>query len=424
MATAVERSDGHTRAHGRLRPYIPVLPAMRPQLHIRRIADAGHDLGNSDRLIDHGGGLVVAPLGPRPPHRRLPAGHQRHRLLHGDARAVCHGWRSATAVDPRAQGAAGAADPRSLLPHQWIMLEEESSDCDGQGGDARLFVYASTGRFHRRRVPLLRDRILVAASDGLLLLGDKSYPRAASVLNPFTGSLLRFSAPIPVGVGRVIASVTNYDPMLVFAFETGSRYDGGEVMCADPTSQRCGEQFFRPVNFNVASLVSHACHAYMVDMEGEREQEDSAKISLSPLPVNSCSSDVILVNSQPSRFSDSEGKALEAVKNTGGRALFLGDRSLSVNADVLPSVDGNCVYYTSGSLLPSSPEGMYRHYLEDGIEEKISGDNVTDSERPFSLVQVLITYCRDSQHSLYFDRLSMTAPCYSEKNSGLIGEYP
>lgn len=110
--------------------------------------------------------------------------------------------------------------------------------------------------------------------------------------------------------------------------------------------------------------------------------------------MNSCSSDVILVNSQPSRFSDSEGKALEAVKNTGGRALFLGDRSLSVNADVLPSVDGNCVYYTSGSLLPSSPEGMYRHYLEDGIEEKISGDNVTDSERPFSLVQVLITYCR------------------------------
>lgn len=149
------------------------------------------------------------------------------------------------------------------------MLEEESSDGDGQGGDARLFVYASTGRFLRRRVPLLRDRILVAASDGLLLLGDKSYPRAASVLNPFTGSLLRFSAPIPVGVGRVIASVTNYDPMLVFAFDTGSRYDGGKVMCADPTSQRYGEQFFRPVNFNVASLVFHAGHAYMADMEGE-----------------------------------------------------------------------------------------------------------------------------------------------------------
>nr|TKW34931.1 hypothetical protein SEVIR_2G339300v2 [Setaria viridis] len=257
-----------------------------------------------------------------------------------EMRAVCHGWRSATAVDPGAQGA---------------------------GGDARLFVNASTGRFLRRRVPPLRDRILVAASDGLLLLRDKSYPRAASVLNPFTGSLLRFPAPIAVGVGRVIASVTNYDPMLVFAFDTDSRYDGGEVMCADPTSQRCGEQFFRPGNFNVASLVSHAGHAYMADMEGESAIE------------------VFRV--------DSEVKALEAVKNTAGRALFLGDRCLSVNAHVLPSVDGNCVYYTSGGLLPSSPEGMYRHDLKDGIEEKISGDNVTDSKRPFSLVQVLITYC-------------------------------
>jgi hypothetical protein len=85
-----------------------------------------------------------------------------------DMRVVCHGWRSATAVGPRAQDAAGAAaDPRFLRPHQWTMLDEEPSDGDddGEGGDARLFLNLSTGCFLRRRVPLLRDKILVVASE-------------------------------------------------------------------------------------------------------------------------------------------------------------------------------------------------------------------------------------------------------------------
>jgi hypothetical protein len=340
-----------------------------------------------------------------------------------DMHAVCHGWRSATAVGPRAQGAAGAAaDPRFLRPHQWTMLDEEPSDSDddGEGGDARLFLNLSTGRFLRRRVPLLRDKILVAASDGLLLLGDNSYPHSASVLNPFTGSLLQFSAPIPTDAGMVIASATNYEPMLVFVHDDAWRQCGIDVMCADPTSERFGEQFFRPSPFYVSSLVSHAGHAYMAnDMEGgvvrstgevkllhgELWTEIADVVVLlegGPFSDNflvSSAGELLLIrhSSAIEVFSvDAERKALRAVKSIGGRALFLGRRCLSVNADVLPSVDGDCVYYfldceyISNILLA---KGMYyRHDLKHGIGEKIPGGK-TVGERPFSLVQVLLTYC-------------------------------
>jgi hypothetical protein len=100
-----------------------------------------------------------------------------------DMRAVCHGWRSATAVGPRAQGAAGAAaDPRFLRPHQWTMLDEEPSDGDddGEGGDARLFLNLSTGRFLRRRVPLLRDKILVAASCSSATIATRTAPASST----------------------------------------------------------------------------------------------------------------------------------------------------------------------------------------------------------------------------------------------------
>jgi hypothetical protein len=78
--------------------------------------------------------------------------------------------------------------------------------------------------------------------------------------------LLQFSALIPTDAGMVIASVTNYEPMLVFVHHDDPRQYGIDVMCADPTSERFGVQYSP---FYVSSLVSHAGHAYMADdMEG------------------------------------------------------------------------------------------------------------------------------------------------------------
>ena len=82
---------------------------------------------------------------------------------------------------------------------------------------------------------------------------------------------------------------------------------------------------------------------------------------------------------------DVERKALERVESIGGRAIFLGDRCLSVNADKLPSVDGSSVYYTGGG------ESMYRYDMKDGMEEEIPGFRA----RPFSLLQLLLAYCED-----------------------------
>ncbi|CAM0884952.1 unnamed protein product [Alopecurus aequalis] len=130
-----------------------------------------------------------------------------------DVRAVCHNWRVAL-VDPCRHGAALRFRPRN-----WVMLDEEVPGPDHGGDSIRLFVNVCTGRFIRRRVPTLGDHVLVAASDGLLVLADREYPHAAGVLNPFAGWLLRFTAAIP-RMNRVRAAVDGSDdgPSLVFSF--------------------------------------------------------------------------------------------------------------------------------------------------------------------------------------------------------------
>uniref|UniRef100_M8BMI3 F-box domain-containing protein n=1 Tax=Aegilops tauschii TaxID=37682 RepID=M8BMI3_AEGTA len=131
-----------------------------------------------------------------------------------DMRAVCHGWRLAM------------ADPCRCITD--IMLHDDEDD--DEPVVLRLFLNVATGRFLRRRVLLLRDHVLVAASDGLLVLGDKKYPHRTSVLNPLTGSLVRFASAIP-RVNRVRAAVTGSedDPALSLVFsENGNaawRYD-------------------------------------------------------------------------------------------------------------------------------------------------------------------------------------------------------
>ena len=103
-----------------------------------------------------------------------------------DLRAVCRGWRSSTA-DPKNM----SLDPR-FRPRQWAMLDEVHQS------DARLFVNAGTGRFVRRDLPLLRRyNIVASAAGGLVVLAERSAPHAARVLNPFTGGMISFVAPVP-----------------------------------------------------------------------------------------------------------------------------------------------------------------------------------------------------------------------------------
>lgn len=105
-------------------------------------------------------------------------------------RAVCSTWRSAT-VNPKYN----PDDPRFHLK-QWVMLDEhEFVKNDDTCG---LFVNATTGRFLRKDMPLLRKYYFVTSTtDGHLILADRSSPHAACVLNPFTGFSIHFMAPVP-----------------------------------------------------------------------------------------------------------------------------------------------------------------------------------------------------------------------------------
>nr|CAB3457565.1 unnamed protein product [Digitaria exilis] len=65
--------------------------------------------------------------------------------------------------------------------------------------DAHLFINTATGRrFVRKDLPLLRRYFVVAADGGSIVLVERASPHAACVLNPFTGSLVRFLAPMPI----------------------------------------------------------------------------------------------------------------------------------------------------------------------------------------------------------------------------------
>jgi len=113
-----------------------------------------------------------------------------------DLRAVCHHRRSVTA-DP----GSNQHDPRFRLS-RWIMLDERKASAPTITVDdgALLFVSTATGRFLHRSLPLLRDpghAFITSTTDGLLVLAATDPPHAVSVLNPFTGSLIRFAVPLP-----------------------------------------------------------------------------------------------------------------------------------------------------------------------------------------------------------------------------------
>ncbi|KAI5003582.1 hypothetical protein ZWY2020_030742 [Hordeum vulgare] len=100
-----------------------------------------------------------------------------------DMRAVCPSWRAAT-DDPKDN----ASDHRFNL-RRWVVLDDPFQS----EGKPMLLLDADTGRFRHRKLPL--------PSDHYVVLADKRAPHAASVLNPLTGAVVRFAAPVPAEVG-------------------------------------------------------------------------------------------------------------------------------------------------------------------------------------------------------------------------------
>ncbi|CAM0875706.1 unnamed protein product [Alopecurus aequalis] len=386
-------------------------------------------------------------------------------------RAVCHNWRSA-AADPCRCG-----DDACFRPLRWVMLDEASKD-----DDTRLFVNVSTGRFLRRRLPLLRVHVLLGFSDGLLVLGDRPYPHNARLFNPFTGSMVKFAAAIrpyhPVFVG-----VTASDPTLLFAMDA---HYGMDLWGANPASERFWPQFSGPTLFGPivrtssmvvdrggvyivdgdasievierTSLLAYRGDVYMVDqyasivkIAGAVRDSTTGGLVAEMVDVvvslegtgtqvkkfKGCNylaesaGDLLLIRLLPSASCrdggcgnrvmevyrvDVERKVLEPVKSIGGHALFLGARCVSVDAAKIPSIDGDCVYYSTCRY--GLCKGIYRYSLGDGTKEGLfPGDQVCHEDsfhvRPFSIVQALHTCCNRGRSSCISSSrgAGLTLPC-------------
>ncbi|EMS51001.1 hypothetical protein TRIUR3_07198 [Triticum urartu] len=324
-------------------------------------------------------------------------------------RAVCPSWRSSVA---KPSPHAAVADLR-FRPRQWVLLNGADDD---QGRP--LFLNVTTGCFRRLRLPVLRDYILVGASDGLLVLGDRERLHAARLLNPLTGDMLPFAAAI---------ALAGSEPTIIFSFpQILCKYVllGGNavVYSADPTGQLYAVKIHDAAlkeeeSFCLRSMVTCAGNVYVLSLKGmlykivwtgglwyaERILEIEMHYT-GALVESAGKLLVVRVDLEITEFFsvDVERKVLEPIEGIGSCALFLSSgRCVLVDADKVPSIKGNCTY---GSFGGNKFYNMYTRYdLSDAKKENITGPQVpgylscliADSditrEGPLSLAQVLLT---------------------------------
>ncbi|KAL6853917.1 hypothetical protein ACP4OV_019946 [Aristida adscensionis] len=330
-------------------------------------------------------------------------------------RAVCHHWRAATA-DPKT-----GHDPR-FRPTRWIMLDEPEDDSTN---DDRLFVNTTTGRFLRRSLPLLRDyHVISTTTGGFVVLADRASPHAARVLNPFTGSLVRFLTAMPPTKLQVTAAVVGSLPTLVLV----------SVSCnmaywADPQSESFRVQMMPvrcPACADPMAIVAGSKAGSFVNLSGSGDSRRYV--------VEAADGEVFGVLKQWHHIDvfriDSAGNITERVKNIGSRALFIGIRCL-VDADVFPTIDANCVYFQltdvgTTAFFPWSGCHIvkYRLEIEEGEEELelvALGIDYADKScyrrmRPFTILQLVSNYTMDIPcHRLV--RRKKTSRWYDEDSS-------
>lgn len=376
-----------------------------------------------------------------------------------DMRAVCPSWRSAVARPPPL---AAFSDHR-FRPRHWVMLDLKSKN---QDDDARLFLHTTTGRFRRLSLPVLREHHILGASDGLIVLMDREqcsthcssdawghptgssyssdglivlpeHPRLAHVLNPLTGDMLHYAAPLweYSGYGNVPYTAVSGGPRS--ALVAWQKWDlvchtvlHGYPTCAEFTQEYIATNF-------LTTMVTFQGDIYLAGLKGSLlkfarpgEQRDHELVGTAQMPTdiegdNRASSylvesagELLLVRHRYQTLKifrvDVEKKLLEEVRSLGcHRALFLGNkRCVSVEADKLPSVDGDCIYMINWvKLYGHGRFAMHRYNLWDGTVEIISNyhdpmliANCHDPYdysfnyhhlRPHSLIQILLDYCND-----------------------------
>ncbi|KAM3335441.1 hypothetical protein ACQJBY_029739 [Aegilops geniculata] len=317
-----------------------------------------------------------------------------------DYRAVCSGWRAAT-DDPRSD----ASDSR-LRPRRWIVLDEVFQS----QGKEMLLLNIDTGRFLRKNLPQLGDYHAVATTHSdYLVLAEKGPLHAARVLNPLTGVVIPFAAPVPPDVGIADVTFPHGTSLRLAVFCDSS----GQAYAADPHSEsfirheyeeRATYDFFRKAAVG-GVYARMPYHALLSNFFSSNHLGDPYSLEgfLVGLDGHVCVVLKILDPGDPhGEFSlsafqfDTETGMICRMKTTGRFAIFIGDhRCLAVDTDKFPGTEANCVYYTEhqGHICKCN--------IKDGKMEKISEaadfvkqdkEFVLVADRPCTIIHFLASY--------------------------------
>ncbi|XP_037408203.1 uncharacterized protein LOC119270307 [Triticum dicoccoides] len=342
-----------------------------------------------------------------------------------DFRAVCSVWRAAT-DDPRSD----PFDPR-FRPRRWVILDD---------GDDLLLLNAATGRFLRKRIPLLRRyHVLAATPGGFFVLADRHPSRAACVFNPLTGVLIRFAAPVPtkkVAAASVVFGPSSWPTLtLNLLCDSPSKsysatpdmesFEEKELQLpidchislkavrggvyADGGGAAQGFRHGVSVIFDIFDLIQslhvHPSMFYAEDLPVAGHANDHTRFFIVEF-----GGEVLIVIKLQRRVKvfKMDVSSIVPVESIGSHAIFIGHhRCLAVDTDKFPSVESNCVYYVE-RLGSSAHICMYN--LKDEKDERISAGDVDfvklhelfvlAAHRPFTIIQLLSSYTinvRDSQ---------------------------
>ncbi|OEL38192.1 hypothetical protein BAE44_0000789, partial [Dichanthelium oligosanthes] len=161
---------------------------------------------------------------------------------------------------------------------------------------------------------------------------------------------------------------------------------------ADPET----EQFFVAVSPDTSTgSVELAPSLQCRDMSAESDAHEAALVPivccflvLRRLSVKIGPVEMLQVRRSPQQFvslfrMSSPGRKMEMVDSIGGRALFLGNRFISIHADSFPYINANCIYYMH-------EEHIYMYDLAHDVEERIAEFNIYIY--PPSIIQLLVGY--------------------------------
>ncbi|PNT71834.1 hypothetical protein BRADI_2g36145v3 [Brachypodium distachyon] len=272
---------------------------------------------------------------------------------------------------------ANPADPRFCL-WQWVVLDEHYPAESSKDGDTpvRLFVNTATGRFVFKELSCLKEYYFVSSSGGLLVLASKKPPHSTCVFNPFTGSFICFLAPVPDLVRHTKAYLQGVGPSTTLVLDnrplpnTGPNPTMIYSICMAANIPGDGH-FFHPPVYHI--LESNREKLLII-----RRQHPAGGVDVFKLDGN-------------------QKMVIQPIRSIDSRAIFLGQRCLSVDANKFPSIDGNCVFYLDRGDENNGGFGIYMYDLNKEKEVWVAAHVVdfawgTEKYATPSIIQVLMKY--------------------------------